>query len=183
MTKTAKHQIIIYVIQTDVDARFQPFWAASSHAGLLRVEYGISRDAFVKSVSRQHPRAEIIFSHAPLTALTQIAKYLNGHRTSFSLTLDLSSFTPFQHQVYQAVRQIPYGETRTYGQIARLIGRPNAARAVGAANGANPIPIIIPCHRLIGADGSLRGYGGLGGLKTKQYLLDLEQKNLTNYPA
>jgi O-6-methylguanine DNA methyltransferase len=80
--------------------------------------------------------------------------------------------TPFQLQVWQELRRIPYGETRTYGEIARAIGHPGAARAVGAANGANPIAIIVPCHRVIGSDGALTGYGG--GLPTKAWLLSLE---------
>jgi methylated-DNA-[protein]-cysteine S-methyltransferase len=81
--------------------------------------------------------------------------------------------TPFQEAAWQALAKIPYGVTRSYGEQARAIGKPKAVRAIGAANGRNPIPIIIPCHRVIGADGSLIGFGG--GMPTKQFLLELEQ--------
>jgi methylated-DNA-[protein]-cysteine S-methyltransferase len=80
--------------------------------------------------------------------------------------------TPFQLDVWRALRDIPYGETRSYAQIARIIGKPDAIRAVGAANGANPLPIVVPCHRVIGSNGSLTGFGG--GLEAKRFLLDLE---------
>jgi methylated-DNA-[protein]-cysteine S-methyltransferase len=80
--------------------------------------------------------------------------------------------TPFQLDVWRALRDIPYGETRSYAQIARIIGKPEAIRAVGTANGANPLPIVVPCHRVIGSNGSLTGFGG--GLEAKRFLLDLE---------
>jgi methylated-DNA-[protein]-cysteine S-methyltransferase len=81
--------------------------------------------------------------------------------------------TPFQKRVWDELLKIPYGETTTYGELARRLGTPNAARAVGAANGRNPIPVIVPCHRVIGSNGALTGFGG--GLPTKRKLLDLEQ--------
>jgi len=90
---------------------------------------------------------------------------------AFELPLDLRG-TEFQRAVWQALLEIPYGETRSYAEIARQVGQPNAVRAVGAANGANPIPIVVPCHRVIGRDGSLTGYGG--GLDKKVFLLQLE---------
>ncbi len=101
----------------------------------------------------------------------QLAEYFDGERRVFDLALAPDG-TDFQRAVWQALTTIPYGETRSYQQIAQQIGHPKAVRAVGAANGANPIAIIIPCHRVIGADGSLTGFGG--GLDTKRYLLDLE---------
>jgi O-6-methylguanine DNA methyltransferase len=85
--------------------------------------------------------------------------------------------TPFQRQARRAVAAIPYGQTRAYSQIAAHLGNANAARAVGRANATNPIPLVIPCHRVVGADGSLCGYGGAGGLRTKRWLLDLEREN------
>jgi methylated-DNA-[protein]-cysteine S-methyltransferase len=102
----------------------------------------------------------------------QLAEYFAGKRTKFELKLAPNG-TPFQLQVLDALQRIPYGETRSYRDIANGIGKPKAVRAVGAANGRNPLPIIIPCHRVIGADGSLTGFGG--GLPTKRYLLELEQ--------
>ena len=104
-------------------------------------------------------------------AARQLREYLDGSRRDFDLPLSLHG-TPFQIAVWAALRQIPYGEVRSYGDIARAIGKPGAARAVGMANHRNPIAIIIPCHRVIGADGSLTGYGG--GLDRKRFLLTLE---------
>jgi methylated-DNA-[protein]-cysteine S-methyltransferase len=104
-------------------------------------------------------------------AIDQLNQYFAGERTEFDLELDMRG-TQFQKDVWNALLTIPYGETRSYGEIARQIGRPDRARAVGAANGSNPISIIVPCHRVIGADGSLTGYGG--GLDRKRFLLDHE---------
>ena len=110
--------------------------------------------------------------HAVLQqAADQFAEYFAGRRTSFDLPLAPSG-TEFQLEAWQALRSIPYGETRTYGQQAAHIGRPSAARAVGAANGANPLSIVVPCHRVVGVDGSLTGFAG--GIDAKRYLLDLE---------
>ena len=104
-------------------------------------------------------------------ALAELTAYFAGACHAFSAPLDPRG-TPFQRLVWDAVAAVPYGETRTYGEIARTIGRPAAARAVGAANGANPLPVIIPCHRLIGANGDLTGYGG--GIEIKRHLLAIE---------
>ncbi|HXZ05901.1 MAG TPA: methylated-DNA--[protein]-cysteine S-methyltransferase [Ktedonobacteraceae bacterium] len=104
-------------------------------------------------------------------AMDELRRYLAGERVQFTCPLDLHG-TPFQIKVWQELFRIPYGETRTYAEIARAIGRPSAVRAAGAANGANPVAIIVPCHRVIGSNGSLTGYGG--GLPTKAWLLALE---------
>jgi len=104
-------------------------------------------------------------------AVRQLNEYFEGRRQDFELDLKPSG-TPFQLSVLAALKQIPYGQTRTYADIARQISRPKAVRAVGAANGRNPLPIVIPCHRVIGSDGSLTGFGG--GMAAKQYLLSLE---------
>ncbi|HVI58493.1 MAG TPA: methylated-DNA--[protein]-cysteine S-methyltransferase [Luteimonas sp.] len=101
----------------------------------------------------------------------QLQAYFTGALRSFDLPL-LPIGTPFQREVWTMLARIPYGETWSYGEVARRIGKPEAVRAVGAANGRNPIPIVLPCHRVIGADGSLTGFGG--GLPTKQFLLQLE---------
>lgn len=111
---------------------------------------------------------------APLAeAMRQIAGYFEGTRLDFSLPLAFAG-EPLQNAVWEALREIPYAQTRSYGQIATRVGDVSAARAVGAACGANPLPIVIPCHRVVGADGSLTGFGG--GLPTKRFLLDLEQR-------
>jgi methylated-DNA-[protein]-cysteine S-methyltransferase len=101
----------------------------------------------------------------------QLHQYFRGTRTVFDLKLAPKG-TAFQKAVWEALAAIPYGQTRTYADIAKAIGRPRAVRAVGLANGRNPLPIVVPCHRVIGKDGSLVGYGG--GLRIKQALLDLE---------
>lgn len=115
--------------------------------------------------------------HAPdhpilLQTERELAEYFAGARTAFSIPLDPAG-TPFQKKVWQALRTIPFGQTRTYGDIARQLGHPTAYRAVGAANGRNPLSIVAPCHRVLGADGTLTGFAG--GLPTKQYLLALER--------
>ncbi len=104
----------------------------------------------------------------------QISEYLNGKRTSFNIPIELNG-TEFQKKVWSVLLSIPYGETRTYGFVAAEIGNNKAYRAVGLANNRNPISIIVPCHRVIGADGSLVGYGG--GLDIKKILLEIEAKN------
>jgi methylated-DNA-[protein]-cysteine S-methyltransferase len=110
-------------------------------------------------------------------ASAQLTAYFDGARRNFELSLVLAG-SPFFVRVWEAVRAIPFGETRAYGELAAAIGHPGAARAVGLANGRNPLPIIIPCHRLIGADGSLTGYGG--GLPRKRWLLEHEARVVAN---
>ena len=104
-------------------------------------------------------------------AVRQLRAYFAGERREFRLPLDPQG-TDFQRQVWRELESIPYGQTRSYSQIAAAIGAPRAVRAVGAANGANPLPIVVPCHRVIGSDGRLTGYGG--GLALKKRLLELE---------
>jgi len=106
-------------------------------------------------------------------AIRQLRDYFAGRRTGFDLPLAPEG-TPFQQAVWRQLQDIPYGGTISYGELARRVGNPKASRAVGAANGANPIPIVIPCHRVIGADGRLTGFGG--GLPVKRALLDLETR-------
>lgn len=113
-------------------------------------------------------------------AVIQLRQYFAGDRRDFDLELDLVG-TSFQRKVWEALSTIPYGETRSYGEIARQIGAPGAFRAVGLANGHNPIGIIVPCHRVIGANGSLTGYGG--GLDRKRLLLGMERTNSMAIPT
>ena len=114
--------------------------------------------------------------HAFPDARRQLAEYFAGARTEFDVAMHLDG-TAFQRTVWHALTEIPYGETISYGELARRIGRPDRARAVGAANGQNPIAVIVPCHRVIGANGKLVGYGG--GLDNKRRLLELESGVLT----
>jgi len=136
---------------------------------------GLSLVGFPTGKMRHDPEPDWIFNEKPFAAARQqLEEYFAGERKDFDLPLHLSG-TDFQIQVLQELRRIPYGETRSYGDIAKRIGRPNAMRAVGAANGRNPIPIIVPCHRVIGSSGDLTGFGG--GLDTKEALLRLEAEN------
>jgi methylated-DNA-[protein]-cysteine S-methyltransferase len=105
-------------------------------------------------------------------AARQLDEWFAGARTAFDLPLDLVAATAFQRRAWLALAEIPYATTRSYGEQARMIGAPRAARAVGAANGRNPLPIVLPCHRLVGADGALTGFGG--GLDVKRALLEHE---------
>jgi methylated-DNA-[protein]-cysteine S-methyltransferase len=149
-------------------------WIASPIGDLLLVREGRA------IVSISFPRGEEAAAAPAGSALDQTAfadvvgqleRYFRGELRSFELELAPRG-TPFQLEVWNALRAIPYGSTTTYAKLAASIGRPAAVRAVGAANGANPIPIVIPCHRVIGANGSLTGFGG--GLPAKRFLLDLE---------
>ncbi|MEU8888043.1 methylated-DNA--[protein]-cysteine S-methyltransferase [Streptomyces sp. NPDC048442] len=104
--------------------------------------------------------------------IEQLNAYFEGELKEFTLPIHLEG-TPFQRTVWAELRKIPYGETRSYGELAKALGKPGASRAVGLANGKNPISIVVPCHRVIGSGGSLTGYGG--GLERKQHLLALER--------
>ena len=116
-------------------------------------------------------------AHHPILTKTesQLAEYFSRKRMHFDLPLDPQG-TPFQRAVWDALLAIPYGETRTYGQLAKQLGNPNATRAVGAANGRNPLSIVVPCHRVVGSTGKLTGFAG--GLETKSHLLHLEAHTL-----
>ena len=127
---------------------------------------------FPEGSMRREPEDDWIFSEKPFAdAREQLTAYFEGDRKSFDLNLKPGG-TEFQMQVLDELQKIPYGTTTSYGDIAKRIGRPKAVRAVGAANGRNPIPIIIPCHRVIGSSGDMTGFGG--GIPTKEALLRLE---------
>jgi methylated-DNA-[protein]-cysteine S-methyltransferase len=143
---------------------------------LLAGEEGaLSMIGFPKGSMRREPEPHWIFNEKPLAAAcAQLDEYFAGSRKEFDLPLRLNG-TEFQVSVLEALQGIPYGETTSYGEIAKRIGRPKAVRAVGAANGRNPIPIVVPCHRVIGSTGDLTGFGG--GLDTKEALLRLEAEH------
>lgn len=135
---------------------------------------------FPEDKTCRDPEPDWIFNEQPFEeAARQLDEYFRGERTEFDLPLALSG-TEFQVQVLEELRKIPYGETVSYGDIARRIGRPKAVRAVGAANGRNPLPIFVPCHRVIGTSGDLTGFGG--GLDTKALLLRLEAEH-SQFPS
>jgi len=154
-----------------------PIWVAVTERGLAVVEIRAGRDEFAHGLAARHG-AEVTPNEAiTVEAVRQIRGYLAGERESFDLPIDWSVMSTFKERVLQAVCTIPRGETRSYAEIAAQIGKPGAARAVGQANAANPMPLVIPCHRVIGADGSLRGYSGGDGLDTKIWLLELEKSS------
>jgi methylated-DNA-[protein]-cysteine S-methyltransferase len=149
------------------------FRLAASDLGLLAVEWADSQPdlkAYLHHLKRplEHNQAKL----APYAK--ELKEYLAGKRRDFTFDIDWLLFRPFQRLVLQAVFAIPYGETRTYGEIAAQIGHETAYRAVGRANATNPMPLVIPCHRVIGKDGKLHGYGGGEGLPTKEWLLKME---------
>ena len=134
-----------------------------SEKGIVEIQFGCDEKEQLNPVAANTPLQK--------EAVRQLASYFSGERKDFSLPLDLRG-TDFQLRAWNMLRDIPYGETRTYKQIAEAIGCPKGCRAVGMANNRNPIPIIIPCHRVIGTNGSLTGYRG--GLDIKEYLLSME---------
>lgn len=151
-----------------------PVFLAATARGLAAVEFGVAQDAFLDHMRRKLGSAP---THNPARlagAFRQLREYLSQARVAFDLPIDTCLMTDFQRTVLEAALAIPRGKIATYGEIARRIGRPRAARAVGQALGRNPIPIVIPCHRVLAADGSLGGYSGGGGVATKRTLLQLE---------
>ena len=152
----------------------RPFCFCETPLGLIRIEennYGITSLRFVDD------KTQNISAHGKgiylASAKAQVSEYFFKRRKTFDIPLSLAG-SEFQKKVWSALQSIPYGETRSYKQIAEIVGNKNAARAVGMANNRNPIPIIIPCHRVIGSDGKLVGYGG--GIERKKYLLKMESE-------
>ncbi len=153
------------IVYTTFDSPVGPVLVEGSAEGLTRI-------SFLAGSPPSCPTPGIPEERAPLApAVAQLRAYFAGERRAFDLQLAPSG-TAFQQEVWRALQQIPYGTTTTYGEIARAIGRPKAVRAVGAANGQNRLPIVIPCHRVIGADGTLTGFAS--GLALKRGLLALE---------
>lgn len=152
-------------------------WVAASPAGLISISLWDDETRFMAEVARltgQSPDPAAKPGPIVTAALTELDAYLRGELRQFTTPIDWSVAKPFQRQALELVCAVPYGQTSTYGAIAAQLGRPGAVRAVGQANATNPIPIIIPCHRILGADGKLHGYGARGGLETKAWLLRRE---------
>ncbi len=149
-------------------------WVAVSENGLVAIEWDDAKDKFDAYLTQRLKRACLLDARKTSIPLQQLNEYLRGKRTEFTFSIDWLSLRPFQREALKLVYAIPYGETRTYGEIAHEMKRPRAARAVGRANATNPMPLVIPCHRVIGMDGKLHGYGGGEGVKTKEWLLRME---------
>jgi O-6-methylguanine DNA methyltransferase len=156
-----------------IDTKVGEVRLISSDAGLCYLELPRADGRGFRGWLKRHaPGTRVVDAIAPNQAASeQLLEFLDGKRFEFDLPLDLRA-TAFQKLVYDALLAIPYGESRSYADIAAAIGRPSAVRAVGAANGANPIPFVIPCHRVIASDGQLQGYAG--GLRLKARLLTME---------
>jgi len=149
---------------------------AATERGLCEIRTGVANpEEFFRSleINRATPprREDAVFQ----TINRQLSEYFRGRLREFSVALDLREGTAFQQQVWRTLRTIPFGRTRSYSWLAQRVGNPQARRAVGQANGKNPLPIVIPCHRVIRASGDLGGYSG--GTDLKRFLLDLEQRN------
>lgn len=157
-----------------IETPIGPLRLASTATGLAYVELPHASGRGLEGwLRRSLPGARCEEAFAPnRAAAVQLVEYLEGKRRSFDLALDLRG-TAFQRAVWRALVEIPYGETRSYADVARAIGKARAVRAVGAANGANPLALVVPCHRVIAADGTLGGFGG--GLELKARLLAMER--------
>ncbi|WKZ50947.1 MAG: methylated-DNA--[protein]-cysteine S-methyltransferase [Anaerolineales bacterium] len=149
-------------------------WAAVSENGLVAVEWDDAKPDLDAYLTKRLKRPSVVDATRVSVPLRELDEYLRGRRKVFTFPIDWGLLRPFQRAVLQLVFAIPYGETRSYGEIARQAGRPRAARAVGRANATNPMPLVIPCHRVVGSDGKLHGYSGGEGLKTKEWLLKTE---------
>ncbi|MDR6842537.1 methylated-DNA-[protein]-cysteine S-methyltransferase [Pseudoxanthomonas sacheonensis] len=149
-----------------MDSPVEPLLLAADDDGLHLIEFHSPRHPMARLEKWVEGKNSILDM-----ARAQLDEYFSGTRKQFDLPLAPQG-TPFQTEVWHTLATIPYGETISYAQLAQRVGKPTAMRAVGAANGRNPLPIVLPCHRVIGADGSLTGFGG--GLPTKQFLLELE---------
>lgn len=156
-------------IQWQMKSKVGPLYLVASDQGLHGLFWKKQEIPMAKSLAEKEVRTEIL-----MIASLQLEEYFAGKRKKFDLPLHLRG-TQFQNQVWNELKKIPYGETRSYGDIARRLKNEKAVRAVGAANGRNPISIIIPCHRVIGKNGTLTGFAG--GLDMKKKLLDLERQN------
>ena len=162
----------MFFSRSTYQAPFGVLTVVGSDLGIRYVMF--NNDAHPKPLERLHISDTEIHDSVN-DAITQLQEYCDGSRRDFDLPLDLQG-TEFQVAAWRALADIPYGHTASYGQQAASIGRPKAVRAIGGANGRNPVAIVLPCHRIVGADGSLTGFGG--GIAVKKWLLDHEQRML-----
>jgi methylated-DNA-[protein]-cysteine S-methyltransferase len=152
-------------------------WLGVSDRGLWALDFGIPAQDFLLRIQQRGRVRPVEDESKTAGVLDQLQEYLLGGLAAVEFPIDWRGMTDFQVRVRRAVMDISPGQTASYGQIAAIVGRPGAARAVGRVNATNPIPLVIPCHRVVGTDGRLTGYGGAGGIQTKQWLLELEQSH------
>lgn len=148
-------------------------WLAVDEQDVLRLlHFDRPEEDFLRIVARSYPKAQVVKGRAPPPVRDPLDAYFRGDLSALDRIRTRAVGTDFQQSVWSELRQIPAGETRSYGAMARRLGQPGASRAVGLANGSNPIAVVVPCHRVIGADGSLTGFGG--GIPRKRWLLEHE---------
>jgi methylated-DNA-[protein]-cysteine S-methyltransferase len=157
-----------------VDSPIGPLLVAASSNGVLRISFERGRNpgATLEQIARVAGPRVLRAPQAIDTARHELDEYFEGRRRAFDVSLDLRGMTAFTAGVLAELADVPYGQTATYSELARRVGKPRAARAVGTVMHNNPLPIVLPCHRIVGVDGSLTGYGG--GLDAKEHLLRLE---------
>jgi methylated-DNA-[protein]-cysteine S-methyltransferase len=169
--------LIIVLELTLLPSPIGPLTVAARDGRVCALRFGDEQRALTAALKRRDPSLEIVKSRDPGGAATRLRSYFNGKIDALDdIAVDMEG-TAFQQQVWAALRTVKAGRTASYMDIARAIGMPSAVRAVGAANGANPVAVIVPCHRIIGSSGSLTGYGG--GLQRKRWLLEHEGVLLT----
>ena len=156
------------------DSLIGRIWIAASDNGLITIEFDLSEERFLENIHSRVRTKYIKDRNKIIYYLEQINDYLMGNIRNFTLPLDLNQQTPFQRKVLMTIQEIPYGQVSTYAEIAKRIRQPTSYRAVGQALRRNPMPIVIPCHRVVHSDGSLGGYGGTLGSERKITLLKLE---------
>jgi methylated-DNA-[protein]-cysteine S-methyltransferase len=170
--KSAREEAVYYDVLKDTPVG--QVLVAMQSVGIVAVEIGMSERDFIEYVSAEFGEPVLASKDALNAVMTQLSEYFLGLRKSFDLPLSLRQLTQFQRDVLEATIEIESGNVSTYGEIAHQLGKGRAARAVGQALARNPIPIIIPCHRVLGSDGALHGYSGGRGIETKRHLLQLE---------
>jgi len=170
----AKREGLVRVGYGIMDSPLGPLWIAVGPRGVVNIHYGVTPDPReLARITRAYGPGVLPDRRSCDRVLTELDQYFAGRRKRFDVEVDLAPLTPFQQRILMATARVPYGELTTYKVVARQAGNEQASRAAGAALGANPIPIVVPCHRIVAADGTLGGYAG--GLAAKRRLLALER--------
>ncbi|PLX72154.1 MAG: cysteine methyltransferase [Desulfuromonas sp.] len=161
---------------SEIDSPLGPLGIAAGDEAVIAVAFGPERQQVLAKLKVRGDESENRISRL---AASQLREYFAGRRKQFALPVELSALTPFSQKVLNTLAEVPFGRQLTYGQLAQKAGRAGAARAIGRIMASNPIPLIIPCHRVIGAGGKMTGYSGGEGIKTKVWLLDFEAEKVS----